>query len=186
MNPQDDPLAKDLDTFVQSRKVAQGDAAAAAADQRDRQDRLVNLAGPAFADLAEAIESRVRRFNESSAAGTMIDHFANARNVRLRLGILEANVTYNPGQFADAFGTRPARVEFRLSRTSQTIGFDVMPPSVGMTYRPPQPQEEQFSLRFGPNQQGATWSGPAAAGHDALADYVVAQLVAYFKKNTVS
>lgn len=113
MNQREDPLAKDLETFVQSRKVAQNDAVDAAAQQRERQNRLVNLAEPAFADLGEAIESRVRRFNYSSVADTMIDHFADTRNVRLRLGILEAKVTYSPGRFADAFGPRPPSVEFQ-------------------------------------------------------------------------
>lgn len=58
-----------------------------------------------------------------------------------------------------------------------------MPPGVGRPYRPPQPREEQFSLRFAQNEQGPAWSGADADGHDALADYIVAQLVAYFKKN---
>ncbi len=68
-----------------------------------------------------------------------------------------------------------------MTRTSLTIGADLMPPGM-RTYRTPQPHSEQIGLVAAP--EGLAWitQGETKSSAD-LADYVVGNLVQYFKDN---
>jgi len=97
------------------------------------------------------------------------------------LGIVEANAILHPGRPADAFGAILPFVDFRLSRTSLTIGADLMPPEV-VTYRTPPPRSEEFRLVR--TDDGLAWSvnGETKSSVD-LAEHALGLLVRYYKEN---
>lgn len=85
---------------------------------------------------------------------------------------------FHAGRPTDAFGPLLPFIEFRLTRTSLTIGADVMPCMT--TYRTPQPQSEEIQLVAVP--EGVVWLAAGATKSSAdVAEYVVASLVEYLK-----
>jgi hypothetical protein len=176
----DDPLADDLRAFSEARDAAQRDQEEARKEQQLFDNRLIAEAPAAFAYLRSTLVQRVSRLASSYGEHNMECH-PIGNTTTIRLGIVEANVQFRPGRPSDAFGPLLPIVSLRLSRTSQTIGYDVMP--LGMSdYRPPTPRSEEFGLLL--TCDGTAWSTPSGAKSSSdLAEHVVSELVQYFKSN---
>ncbi len=176
----DDLLAKDLRSFSESRRVAKEDAAEAAEHQRNRDNYLIKEADGAFAELSQEVKKRCERFNESADVAHRLAYTVTARSIQIRIGILEANLRYTPGRFADAFGPKLPVTELVLSRTSAHIGADSMPPGT-TDYKAPPIESEQFRLKA-IEKNALTWSaGETTRSATELAEYVVERLVQYYK-----
>jgi len=175
-----DRLADDLRAFSEARKAAQLDQNEAQNHQELLDARLIAEAPATLADLRSKVEQRANRL--ASAYGEHnVECHSIGNTTTVGLGILEANVQFHPGRPADAFGPLLPFVALRLSRTSHTIGADVMPPGT-TDYRPPTPSSEEFRLVLTDN--GTSWSTPRGAKSSAdLAEHIVSELVQYFKRN---
>jgi hypothetical protein len=175
-----DPLADDLRAFSEARKSAERDQHEAHNYQQQLDARLITEAPAAFADLRSKVVQRANRL--ASAHG---EHNVECRSIgnttTIGLGILEANVQFHPGRPADAFGPLLPFVTLQLSRTSHTIGADVMGPGMS-DYRPPTPSSEEFRPVLTDN--GTVWNAPSGVKSSAdLAEHIVSELVQYFKRN---
>ncbi len=95
----EDPLAKDLKSFSESREVARRDDAEAAEEERKRNDYLVGHGDAAFVALSRALEQRIHRFDADASAQHRMTYSSSGTAVTVRLGIVEANLRYNPGRF---------------------------------------------------------------------------------------
>jgi len=126
------------------------------------------------------VEQRANRL--ASAYGEHnVECHSIGNTTTIGLGILEANVQFNPGRASDALGPVLPLVVLRLSRTSHTIGYDVMPRGTS-DYRPPAPRTEEFRLRLA--SDGTSWSTASGAKSSAeLAEHIASELVQYFKSN---
>jgi hypothetical protein len=180
MTSGDDPLAEDLRSFSQSRHIAKEDEAAAAAAVRDEDNRTLEAAPAAIAKLREAVGRRANQL-ASAEPGYRVECISVGNTTTVRLDIVEANMIFNRGRPADAFGPILPSAEFILSRTSLTIGADLMPPDV-RTYSAPPRESEQLRLALA--RDGAAWEvGGDLRTASQAADYILGRLVAYFKVN---
>lgn len=175
MNPQDH-LADDLRHFAEARKAAKEDQDDAREELSIEESQLLADAPELFAELRDALTQRAERLASASSDPRIVYHTVG-NTTTIRLGIVEANAILHPGRPADAFGARLPFVDFRLSRTSLTIGADRMPPKL-VTYRAPQPRSEEF--RPVRTDDGLAWTanGETKSSSD-LAEYALGQLVEY-------
>jgi hypothetical protein len=179
MNPQDH-FADDLRHFAEARKAAKEDQDDAREELRIRGGQLVADAPALLAELRDALTQRAERL-ASASSDPRIEHHTVGNTTTIRLGIVEANAILQPGRPADAFGPILPFVDFRLSRTSLTIGADVMPREVA-TYRAPQPRSEEFRPVRTDNGLAWTVNGETKSSVD-LAEYALGLLVQYYKDN---
>jgi hypothetical protein len=175
-----DHFADDLRHFSEARSAAKQDQDDARDQRRVSEDRLIAEAPALFAELREAITQRAKRL-ASASSDPRIEYHTIGNTTTVRLGIVEANAILQPGRPADAMGPILPFVDFRLSRTSLTIGADVMPREV-VTYRAPQPRSEEF--RPVRTDDGLAWTvnGETKSSVD-LAEYALGLLVQYYKAN---
>jgi hypothetical protein len=175
-----DHLADNLRAFFDARRAAHHDQSEAQSQQDQFDARLIAEAPAAFADLRSRVEQRVNRLASAYGEHTVQCH-SIGNTTTIGLGILEANVQFQPGRPSDAFGPVVPSVALRLSRTSHTIGYDVMPRGMS-DYRPPTPRTEEFRLQLRPH--GTSWSTASGVKSSAeLAEHIVSELVEYFKGN---
>jgi hypothetical protein len=175
-----DPHADDLRNFFESREAAKRSQEDARAEQREIDERIIAAAPTVHEEFRAMVTDRVQRL-ASAVSRQRIECVAVGNTTTIRLDAVEANAVFHAGRPSDAFGPLLPFIEFRLTRTSLTIGADVMPPGVG-TYRTPQPRSEQIRLVAAP--EGIVWLAAGATKSSAdLAEYVVASLVEYFKEN---
>lgn len=180
MTYEHDPLADRLRAFSEARQAARDDQSQAQHDQGQLDARLIAAAPAAFAELRSTVE---RRANQLAAAygEHNVECHSIGNTTTIGLGILEANVQFHQGRPSDAFGPVLPHVTLRLSRTSHTIGYDVMPRGTS-DYRPPMPRSEEFQLKLEEdNSSWSTGSGPKSPAE--LAEHIVSELVEYFMHN---
>jgi hypothetical protein len=179
MNNEYDPLAADLQAFSEARDAANRSQGRARNEQQDLDVRLLAEAPAAFAELRSKLAERVNRLASNYGEHNVECH-SIGNTVTIGLGILEANVQLQPGRPSDAFGPILPSVTLRLSRTSQTIGFDAMPRGMS-NYRAPAARSEEFRLRL--TEGGRSWITASGAKSSAeLAEHILAELVEYFKR----
>jgi hypothetical protein len=175
-----DPYADDLRNFVESREAAKRDQEDGRAEQREIDERIIAAAPEAYAEFRATVTDRVQRL-ASAARDRRIECLTVGNTTTIRLDTVEANAVFHAGRPTDAFGPLLPFIEFLLTRTSLTIGADLMPPGM-TTYKTPQPRSEQIQLVAAP--KGMVWLAAGATQSSAdLAEYVVANLVQYFKEN---
>ena len=164
--------------FFESREAAKRNQEDGRAERRQIDERIIAAAPAVYAEFRATVTDRAQRL-ASAASDHRIECFTVGSTTTIRLDTVEANAVFHAGRPTDAFGPSLPFIEFRLTRTSLTIGADVMPP--GMTpYRTPQPQSEEIQLVAVP--EGIVWLAAGATKSSAdLAEYVVASLVEYFK-----
>ena len=173
-----DPYADDLRNFFESREAARRDQEDGRAERREIDERIVAAAPEAYAAFRATVTDRVQRL-ASGASDRRIECLTVGNTTTIRLDTVEANAVFHAGRPTDAFGPLLPFIEFRLTRTSLTIGADVMRPGM-TTYRTPQPQSEE--IQFVEVPEGVVWLAAGATKSSAdLAEYVVASLVEYFK-----
>jgi hypothetical protein len=175
-----DPYAHDLRNFFESRKAARRDQDDGRAERREIDERVIAAAPAVHAEFRSMVTDRVQQL-ASAASDHRIECFAVGNTTTIRIDAVEANAVFHAGRPTDAFGPLLPFIEFRLTRTSLTIGADHTPPGM-TTYRTPQPRSEQIQLVAA--SEGIVWLAAGATRSSAdLAEYVVGSLVQYFKEN---